>query len=74
MNPLAMKTAASVFARVERSEGLRGRKQTLKVGRASDSIRVMLESPQGRALVEKSVDATGEYLAGRLFPFKARKA
>ncbi len=42
----------------------------VNVGRANDAIRAMLESPPGRALLQKSLDATGQYLAARLYPVK----
>ena len=44
------------------------------VGRASDAARLALESPQGRVMLQKSLAATGEFLAGRLMPVKAPKA
>lgn len=45
----------------------------INVGRASDATRSMLESPQGRAALEKSIEATGQFLAERLYPVRAPK-
>ena len=43
------------------------------VGRTADATRAMLESPQGKAAVEKSIGATGEYLAQRISPARSTK-
>lgn len=42
----------------------------VNVGRAENTTRAMLETTQGKQVLEKSIDASGEFLASKLLPPK----